>query len=192
MPMRTLKIFFLFVVLLPPAANSQEKARIDEIKDLFSAWQPIIKAEIKKAPAVYLYTWGENYENMEWTTRELKSDQKQLSEKNSIIRNKLGSYVLREVYSYSGDWLVISESYYDTNGNLFFVFWKMNTFQAEEPATIEKRLYFNVSGKILRSLREIYKLNTKQRQNISFTDRDVDYELEFKNLAFYDYLPKIP
>ena len=190
--MRAFKSLLLIVALLPLAAYSQEQKRIEVIKALFSDWQPIIKAEIKNAPSVYLYAWGNNYENMEWTTQETKSDQKRLSEKNSVIRKKIGSFVLTEVYSFSGDWFVMSEKYYDKSGNLFFVFWKMNTYQADEPATVEKRLYFDESGKIVRSVQEVYKLNTKQRQDINFMDHEVDYELEFKNLAFHQYLPKYP
>ncbi|NJO15545.1 MAG: hypothetical protein HC877_07310 [Thioploca sp.] len=190
--MRVLKILFLIVTILPPFAYSNEVKRIKEIRTLFSEWQPIVKSEIKNAPSVYRYVWGDRYENEEWTTQEVKSNLKLLAEKNSVIRNELGSFVLREIYSFSGDWSVVSENYYDKNGKLFFVFWTMNTFQAEEPVTVEKRLYFDKKGEMVRSVQDVYKLNTKQQLKVSFIDHEVLYEVDFKSLPYSGYLPRYP
>lgn len=190
--MRGFKFLLLVIVFLPIVTHSQEDKRIDEIKAHFSAWQPIIEFELKNAPVIYKYSWGGKYEYWEWTTHEIKSDEKRLSERNMVIRKKNGSFVLREIYSFSGDWFIVSESYYDENGKLFFVLWRMNTFQAEEPATVERHLYFDKTGKIIRSLQDVYKMNTKQKQDISFMDREVEYQTEFKDSAFHEYLPKYP
>ena len=190
--MRAFKFLLLVIFFLPLVAHSQEDKRIDEIKAHFSEWQPIIRAELKNAPVIYEYSWGDHYQYSEWTTHEIKSEEKFLTERNMVIRKKNGSFVYREIYSFSGDWFVVSESYYGENGKLFFLFWTMNTFQAMEPATVEKRLYFDKMGKIIRSLQDVYKMNTKQKQDISFMDHDVLYQAEFKDLPFYGYLPKYP
>ncbi len=181
-------VAFLFPTLCYP----DDASRIAEIKTVFAEWQPIIKSEVKDRFVIYRYASGENYERREWSRRELKTDKKALSDKFTILQRSKGAYVHHEQYSFSGDWFVVSEHYYDKNGKLLFVFWKMNTFQAEEPATIEKRLYFSESGNIIRSMKDVYKLNTKQKQNVSFMDHEVDYSANFKSLAFYEQLPKRP
>jgi hypothetical protein len=188
--MKTLRALLLISVFVPFSSQGQPEDRINEIKARFAEWQPIIEVELKKSPVVYLYAWGENYANEEWTTREVKSDEKTLSETHAVIRNKTGSFVYSQIYSFSGDWFIVSESYYDKNGKLFFIFWSMNTFQAEEPATVEKRLYFDENKKMIKSLQSVYKMNTKEKIDISFMDRDVIYKTGFKDLAFDKYLPK--
>jgi hypothetical protein len=185
-------ILFAVAMLFPALCISDDAQRIAEIKTVFSQWQPIIQSKAKDRFIIYRYASGENYEKREWSRKELKSDDKALSDKFTIIQRNNGAYVNHEQYSFSGDWFVVSEHYYDKNGKLLFVFWKMNTFQAEEPATIEKRLYFAENGKVIRSLKDVYKLNTKQKQNVSFMDHEVEYSTVFKSLAFYDQLPKHP
>jgi hypothetical protein len=185
-------LLFAVAMLFPALCISDDAQRIAEIKAAFSQWQPIIQSKAKDRFIIYRYASGENYEKREWSRKELKSDDKALSSKFTIIQKNNGAYVNHEHYSFSGDWFVVSEHYYDKNGKLLFVFWKMNTFQAEEPATIEKRLYFADNGKVIRSLKDVYRLNTKQKQNVSFMDHEVEYSTDFKSLEFYDQLPKHP
>jgi hypothetical protein len=190
LPMRLLLL--TVAILFPALCFSDDSQRIAEIKEVFSQWQPIIQSKTKERFVIYRYASGANYERQEWSRKELKSDDKALSDKYTILRKGNGAYVNREQYSFSGDWFVLSEHYYDKNGKILFVFWKMNTFQADEPATIEKRLYFADNGKVIRNLKEVYKLNTNQKQNASFMDHDVEYSTDFKSLEFFDQLPKHP
>ncbi len=188
-----MRLLLLVAVLLFPAlCYSDDAQRIAEIKTIFSEWQPFIKSEAKSRFVLFRYASGANYEKREWSRRELKTGDKALSDKFTILQRDKGSYVNHEQYSFSGDWFVVSEHLYDKNGKLLFVFWKMNTFQAEEPATIEKRLYFAQNGNVIRSLKEVYKLNTKQKRNVSFMDHEVEYSTDFKLLPFYEQLPKHP
>jgi hypothetical protein len=188
--MKTLRVLLLISVFLPFSSHGQSEDKINEIKARFAEWQPIVKVELEEAPVVYLYAWGENYANEEWTTQEIKSDEKTLSETHAVIRNKTGSFVYSQIHSFSGDWFTVSENYYDKSGKLFFVFWSMNTFHAEEPVTVEKRLYFDETGKAIKSLQNVYKMNTKEKTDVSFMDQDVAYKTDFEDLPFKKYLPK--
>lgn len=181
----TLKIIVLVLsALLSLPSCAGESKRIEEIQTRFSTWQPIIKSEQKNAAVAYRYAWGNNFEKEEWSLKLIKSDEKRLAEKVTLIKNKIGSWVQKEDFSFSGDWVIASEHYYDEEGKLFFVFWKMNTFQAEEPVTVEKRLYFDKGGKVVRNLVAVYKINTKQETKASFMDREVDYETYFSKQDF--------
>ena len=87
----------------------------------------------------------------------------------------------------SGDWNIVVEYYFDRTDKLHFIFWRMNTFQAEEPLTIEKRLYFNSEGEQIRSLKSIYKMNSRDESTAEFADRQVEYELQLNKMGFYDF-----
>jgi hypothetical protein len=185
----TLKILALMLGMLlslPGCAGGSK--RIEDIQARFSTWQPIIKSEQKNAAAIYRYAWGKNFEKEEWSPTQIKSDEKRLAEKVTLIKNKIGSWVYKEDLSFSGDWIIASEHYYDEEGKLFFVFWRMNTFQAEEPATVEKRLYFDKQGNVVRNLVAVYKMNTKQEIKASFMDRPVSYETSFSKQDFLKHL----
>jgi hypothetical protein len=184
-----LKIIVLMLsALLSLPSCAGESKRIEEIQARFSTWQPIIKSEQKSAAVIYRYAWGHNFEKEEWSSKPIKSDEKRLAEKVALIKNKIGSWVYKENSSFSGDWIIASEHYYDEEGKLFFVFWKMNTFQAEEPVTVEKRLYFDKQGKVVRNLVAVYKMNTKQETKASFMDREVAYETSFSKQDFLKHL----
>ena len=185
----TLKIIALMLgALLSLPSCAGESKRIEEIQAQFSIWQPIIKSEQKNAAVVYRYASGKNFEKEEWSSTLIKSDEKRLAEKVTLIKNKIGSWVQKEDFSFSGDWVIASEHFYDEEGKLFLVFWKMNTFQAEEPVTVEKRLYFDKDGKVVRNLAAVYKMNTKQETRPSFMDREVDYETSFGKQDFLRHL----
>lgn len=185
----TLRIFVLMLsALLSLPSCAGEPKRIEEIQTRFSTWQPIIKNEQKSLTVIYRYAWGNNFEKEEWSRKLVKSNEKRLAEKVTLIKNKIGSWVQKEDFSFSGDWVIASEHYYDEEGKLFFVFWKMNTFQAEKPVTVEKRLYFDKDGKVIRNLVAVYKMNTKQETKSGFMDREVAYEIYFGKQDFLKHL----
>ena len=66
----------------------------------------------------------------------------------------------------------------------------MNTFYADEPLTVEKRLYFDSNGSIIRELKSVYKMNTKEKIDVSFMDQEVLYVLTLNDLVFYNYWNK--
>jgi len=186
----TLKILALMLgMLLSMTSYAGDSKRIEEIQARFSTWQPVIKNEQKNAAVIYHYAWGNNFENEEWSTKQIKSAEKRLAEKVTLIKDRIGSWVYKEDFSFSGDWVITSEHYYDEEGKLFFVFWRMNTFQAEEPATVEKRLYFDKQGNIVRNREAVYRINTKQEIKASFMDRPVSYEVSFSKQEFLKHLP---
>ena len=62
-----------------------------------------------------------------------------------------------------------------------------NTFQAEKPLTVEKRLYFNADGELIKELQSTYKMNSKEKSTASFADREVAYNLQLNKMEFYDF-----
>ncbi len=161
---------------------------IQKIKKGFAQWQPIINKELSDAKVLYHYTWGKYLKKNKWSSSEIKSDQKILVNKIKYLRNKSGHFIYSENYSISGDWFINSETYYDNKNRLYFVFWNMNTFQAETPLSVERRLYFDEEGYIIRNLEQKYKMNTKEKSDSHFSDRKVQYETKIENLKFFKYL----
>jgi hypothetical protein len=184
--MRKIIVIYLFELLLVNQVLAQENRTISKTRDRFNKWQAIIGKKLKDSEKLFHYAWGENYQCDKWARNKIDNDTLTLQELISIIKEKeLGTLIYNEVYSYSGDWYISIEYYYDLNNKLYFIFWKMNTFQPEEPLTVEKRLYFDKNGIKIRELKSVYKMNTKDKTAISFMDRDVDYKLDLKDLDFY-------
>ena len=175
--------FFLSCLL----GTAQENGVIIQIRKNFQTWQPIIKSKLNSSTQFFHYAWGKNYQEDAWYTNEQASEDKFLFQKTYIIENpNLGTFVYYDNYSISGDWYTSIDYYFDANNKLYFVFWRMNTFQADEPLTVEKRLYFNTEGKLIRNLKSIYKMNTKEKSTAGFADREVEYELQLKKMGFYN------
>lgn len=178
----------VFGLIIFATGFAQEDAIIKKIRDDFQKWQPIIDNGIDNCDKLYNYTWGENYQFDKWTDKKLNDDTLTLSEAVSIIEQKdLGFFVYVDSYSFSGDWYVATDYYYDKDGQLYFVFWRMNTFYAEEPLTVEKRLYFNSQGQLIRDLKSVFKMNTKEKIDIGFMDREVEYDLTLRDMDFYKH-----
>ncbi|MDD4575723.1 MAG: hypothetical protein PHI36_04780 [Bacteroidales bacterium] len=178
----------VFGLIIFATGFAQKDSIITKIRDDFQKWQPIINNGIDNCDKLYNYARGENYQFYTWTDKKLSVDTLTLSEAVSIIEQKdLGFFVYVEAYSFSGDWYVATDYYYDKDRQLYFVFWRMNTFYAEEPLTVEKRLYFDKNGDKIRELQSVYKMNTMEKTDINFMDRDVDYKLDLKEMDFYKF-----
>ncbi|MCG8699857.1 MAG: hypothetical protein MI922_17515 [Bacteroidales bacterium] len=167
---------------------SQEDPIILDIRKNFKHWQPIIDKELATSDKLYYYAWGENFDFGKWYFQQQDVDSLTLSEVVSIIEQKdLGYFVYMDNYSYSGDWYTAVDYYFNTAGKLYFIFWRMNTFYAEEPLTVEKRLYFNGNQKLIKKLQSVYKMNTKEKTDISFMDQEVNFRTKIENMTFYEY-----
>ena len=103
-----------------------------------------------------------------------------------IEKENLGYFLYTDNYSFSGDWYVAVDYYFDTKGKLYFIFWRMNSFYAEKPVTVEKRLYFDQEGEKIRDLVAVYKMNTKEKTDVSFMDKDVDYKMDISEYEVFD------
>ncbi|HET8859591.1 hypothetical protein [Marivirga sp.] len=180
----------IFLFLLSVTAGlAQEDKSINKIREDFKKWQPIIDRELKGATELFHYVWGDNYQNEKWYDTECDDEDKFLYQKVKILeKSNLGTFVLANFNTISGDWSIKIEYYFDSNDKLYFIYWKMNTFQADEPLTVEKRFYFNSNGKVLKKLQSTYKLNTKEESNAGFMNREVDYKLQLNKMDFYSKL----
>lgn len=186
------KITILIILIaFTTAIFAKENPEILEIRKLYKKWQPFIYNTLENGETFYLYLSGDKYEIEKWSNKKLNDDNLFLSNKIIILENKnLGFFVYSENFSPSGDWHIVSGNYYLKSGNLFFVFWSMNTFQADPPVTVQKRLYFNKANKLIRKLKSVYKINTREEIDASFADRKVDYKIKLNEFGFYKYWKK--
>ncbi|WP_109830665.1 hypothetical protein [Reichenbachiella versicolor] len=176
--------FFLFNSLF---VFSQEDPTILEIRKKYKIWQPILGSGLNGATQLFHYAWRDNFQNNDWYLEELTSEDKFLFQKvNLIEKANLGTFVNCYNFSISADWTIVADYYFGQNNKLYFIFWRMNTFRAEEPLTIEKRLYFDSKGDLIRNLISVYKMNTKEKSTASFDDQEVEYHPDLTKMGFYD------
>lgn len=168
--------------------NSNEPEEILEIRKNFKTWQPIIDKKVNTdTKYLYEYFWGDQYQHSKWYNQKFDTDTMFIFNAGTIIENnELGYYVTGSSSSPSGDWVIKWDYYYNLNKKLYFIFWTMNTFQSEtEAVTVEKRLYFDRSSNEIRNLSSVYKMNTKEKSNSSFYDRDVVIKKNLEDLDIY-------
>ena len=182
--------FAFCLVFLFSLSYGQDSLRIQQIRDKFDSWQKILDDIDTTAQVVYNVFYGKNYNKNEWTNDPAKVKKGFIGNEATIVKNEdLGiMFILRE-NTPSGDWSIYSENYYDKSGKLYFVFRALNTFQALEPLTVEKRLYFNEKGDLIKSLENIYKMNTKEKVlNPDYMKRAIKYWLDLKELPFFNII----
>lgn len=186
--MRKLLIILFGILLILNSGFAQKDSVITKIRCDFKKWQPIIESKLNNCEEYYKYAWGEYYQFNKWYDKSVDIDSLTLSEKISLIEDdKLGYFIHSDFYSFSGDWYIAVDYYYNNSEQLYFIYWRMNTFHAEEPLTVEKRLYFNSKGDKIRELISVYKMNTKEKTEISFLDKDVRIKLFLRDMGFYQY-----
>ncbi len=181
-------VFLSLTFIIISLISYGQDETILEIRENFKNWQPIIKHELENSKKLYHYAWGENYGEESWYSNEINTEEKFLYEMVSVIEDdELGTFVNYDNYAFSGDWYISVDYYFGTTNKLYFIFWKMNTFQAEEPVTVEKRLYFDSNDVLVRSLESVYKMNTHEESKSSFADRDVEFESRIEGMPFYNF-----
>lgn len=185
------RTYFLIILLLTLSiqpGSSQENPVIIKIRSDFQKWQPLITKELPSVDKYFKYIWGDEQQFHTWSTHILEDDSLSLSEAVSILTNKeLGTFMSVDNSSASGDWSTTADYYYNKAGRLYFIFWRMNTFYAEVPLTVEKRLYFDNTGRLIRELKSVYKMNTQEKVDLSFMDKPVDYKLNLSDLEVYKF-----
>lgn len=178
-------IIFLFIF---SSSFAQEDSTIVEIRKNFKSWQPLIDSEIENCQRFYKYCWGQNYQFIEWYDSQNQPDSLTLHTMSLILeKENLGYFLYTDKFSLSGDWSIAVDYYFDIKGKLYFIFWRMNSFYAEIPVTVEKRLYFDNKGEKIRDLVSVYKMNTKEKTEVSYMDKDVEYKMDIKEFEVYNY-----
>jgi hypothetical protein len=178
-----------FVLAIPLLILNNNDTEITQIKNQFSLWQKHKAENSIILKNVYHIYSGYNYENEYWTTLKDTIAGKIFEQIALFQSNKLGIMFEYTQWSPSGDWLIKSEHYFWPSGELFFIFWSLNTSQADEPLTVEKRLYFDKLGNKIKYIKNIYKLNTKASiKNIGFMDPNVDYWININKLPFIKFI----
>ena len=189
---------FLFLLMLVSGSSTfaQDSQDILRIRQQFDSWQEVLNKEaLAKGEHFFHIYSGETIQNEKWVIKINKQDSGAfIGEEVTLVKNdKLGMmfYILET--SPSGDWVIAAEHYYWPSGELFFVYWKLNTYQAIEPMTIERRLYFSKGGNLVESLKSVYKLGTKEKvDNPDYMPHDVNSWKNIRELPFYSLLKKTP
>ncbi|WP_297097626.1 hypothetical protein [uncultured Draconibacterium sp.] len=178
----------VFRLLIFALGFAQPDSALVKIEAELDKWQSIIDTQFDSCDKLYKYSWGSVYQFSEWTNKSSDVDSLALTKVVSVIeQSNLGYFVNVESHSFSGDWFINTEYYFDKSGQLYFVNWKMNSFHAEEPVTVEKSLYFGSQGEFIRKSESVYKMNTKEETEIAFMDREVDYKLSISDMEFYSH-----
>ena len=168
----------------------QESSEIQEIRAQFKLWQIHLKEKKLQAMKFFHIYTGDNFSIDKWVDTVDSVSDAFVGEEINIYKIKdVGSVLFIDETSPSGDWFARSEHYYWPSGKLYFVFWAMNTFNAEPPSTVERRIYFNKKGDVIRRLESVYKMNTRQKiKEPNYMDKKVIYWRALKNLpVFKDY-----
>jgi hypothetical protein len=188
----TSKSFIFFVSLMVLSASTiiaHESAGIQRLRDQYKAWQEILdKQTIAKGKRAFHVYSGENYRTDKWVSevRGKSGDYFIGEEVNLINHDKLGVMFYMSETSPSGDWNIAAEHYFQPSGRLFCVVWKLNTFQALEPLTIEKCLFFDEDGKLLQDLEHAFKLSTRDKvDSPNYMSRSVTYWKSIRDVPFY-------
>lgn len=182
--MKSLLITFLFLVIVQARTFAQGDSTISRINTSYNEWQSWLAKGSIARQVYYHSVWGENYERERWSSAQ-PGDTATLAEVAQVFNGaNLGHLVVVNTNSISGDWVINAENYYDKNGNLYYIFWTMNTFQADVPATIEKRLYFDSNQSLITEDQQVYKLNTRKKADIGFADHDVTITIALEDFAF--------
>lgn len=188
-----LKIIFVSLLLLLPietALSAEDSQEISKIREQFQSWQKVLNKEtIAKGKKFFEISVGGNFKKAEWVTK-IKDDKDFIWSEVTLIKDaKLGTMFYIFETSPSGDWSHYADHYYWPTGELFFVYWKYRTFMADEPSRIERRLYFNKAGKLIRSLESVYKISTQEKiKNPNYMSHEVTYWKDIKALPFYNLL----
>ncbi len=177
-------------------SSDKTQQQINEALVLINAMQVDIKNEYKKSPKVYHYIFGKNYSESEYSIIENKSDSVFLFELIVAVKRGDGYLIYVEMNTPSGDWFIVQENYYTKDGRLAYVHWDMNTFQASiglelQAATINKRIFYDKSGKKILERVKAYKMNSDAEivsDKFSFADREVRIQSRIEELEYYKLL----
>lgn len=182
-----MKRIILLILFLAFNGFSQDNQIIKDIRTQFKQWQPLLK-ENKIIPNIFYHQFtGDDYSDDQWLQAIQDSANSFIGEELSLYSvDSLGTVIKFSETSPSGDWFATSEHYYSKTGKLYFIFWTLNTFNAEYPCSIERRLYFNDEFEIIKKLESVYKMNTKEKiKNPNFMDIDIQIWNKIKDLPIY-------
>jgi hypothetical protein len=186
------------MVCTTPIFCAQDPQNILEIRKQYDRWQNFLKNEKYDTKKYFEIYSGEEYQEHEWVDNFKKYQDKYegidyfiTTELTLINDKKIGVMFSTYETSPSGDWHVYSEHYYWPSGELFFTLWRMVTSSSihytdtGEPLTIERRLYFNKKGEIIRKLESTYGSQSKKElKNQQYLDREIKHWLTTKDFPF--------
>lgn len=182
--MRPIRIIALFLLIQWHSVLAQDDRKILEIRTAFNEWQTWLE-DTKIEPKVYYHSIAENNDPTGiWTTFQ-PGDSVTVTEVAHVFSRPHGGHLVKvNTNSISGDWVIKTENYYHGNGDLFFIFWTMNTFQADIPVIVEKRLYFDGRTRLIKQLQTVYEMNTKKVVDAGFADREVTIWSTLNDIGF--------
>ncbi len=190
--MSKLKYCLILLFLLPNICSFKpdDSKIVEQIRDIFTEWQAILKNDFDNADIIFYCTddpfeEGKYYHN-------LNSDEQNsmmcISTYYLLREENLGTYLKIESSSPSSDYSIISDHYFNKEGKLYFIYWKMNTFHGMDCAvTVIRRVYFDSEGNQIKQSEKVYKMNTEIEIETSFYDPGVKYKTSLYEMDFYKY-----
>lgn len=155
----------------------------DEVSEIRALYNKINKAiNEKKTAEILFYTTPDGYAEKRWIR--VKSTDPAILFENSYFKAKM--YLLHNkvvkaaitIVSQAGDWTNNQEYYFFENGRTAFLFESHLTYLGYNfdedknlpagPYIIEKRIYFNKTGKEVRSVKKAFRASTKEEIPIKY------------------------
>jgi len=170
------------------SASPGTNSAIREIDGLVARLDAQHKASLAKAPAYY-QTYLQNYSVGEW--KRLGTG-KEFEGEAPIVAKLVGDSVTGHILYYeeqspSHDWQVYSTCYYRPSSSLALVDWSFRTFYSEKGVRVERRGYFDDTGKRIRMKESQFDLKSQRAvSHRQFHDRDVTL---WKSLADIPFMP---
>ena len=180
----------LLALLFSDCLSGGEDKQILEIRNQFKRWQQVLTQGDVVSQKLYHVYFGDYFDEDAWIDSSEAIGDRFVGEEVTVSRHEqLGISLKVKQTSPSGDWHITSEHYYWPSQKLFFVFWAMNTSQADEPVTVERRLYFNPEGEVIRRLESVYKMNSRVHVDVrSYAEQKITYWLEVDSIPFKDLI----
>jgi len=178
----------LLALFLITGCSKTNIPKVDKAKNQIDYWKQKITVTKNEAKVFYHLYSGENYKNDKWVTEKpAENDESFIGEEiNFWTDSKMGSYFEMQSSSPSGDWSIFTKNYYGLNKKLEFVFWTMNTTQAQSDAlTIERKFTFDKSGILKQKCESVFQMDSgKPVENPNYMEHDVKYWKTVSDLPF--------
>lgn len=192
----TLVLIILLIVSLFvfQGQNTQKKdLLIADCSAKVERWHNLTKVKAIKEQTFSQVFWGDQYQYNQWQKGLLSGadDAKTLGDEVQLYQDKdLGSMMKMDTCSFSGDWQIYSEHYYDSLGKLFYVFSSVKTFSSMDgPVEVKKEMYFSKDGKIIKQAEGCFRIETKEKiSKPNYQDIATPFWFTINALPFYKLL----
>ncbi len=180
-------LLFFIILFAPICASDSNEREISEIKKKYAEWNPVIDKDFDKADIVYYCSHSRSAKGRFYNSLDtIRQNELECYVTYFVLKRKdLGYYLKKEIYG--DDSSIFADYYFNSDGKLYFIYWRMNTFMGMDCAvTVIRRVYFDSEGNQIKQLEKVYKMNTDIEMETSFLDPGVDFKSSLYDMDFYD------